>query len=124
MMQLLKYLLLLMVGLLTSSCNNSNNLDIEVYETSEKGNQLTKLEEFAPADSVVTITINPDDTFQEITGFGGSFTEASAYLMNELSEENRNKILEAYFGESGARYSLTRTHINSSDFSLGNYSYA
>jgi glucosylceramidase len=41
-----------------------------------------------------------------------------------VSAENRNKILEAYFGESGARYSLTRTHMNSSDFSLGNYSYA
>lgn len=59
-----------------------------------------------------------------ITGFGGSFTEASAHLLNQLGKENRDKILEAYFGESGARYSLTRTHINSCDFSLGNYSYA
>ena len=41
-----------------------------------------------------------------------------------MSQENRDKVIEAYFGESGAKYSLTRTHINSSDFSLGNYSYA
>ncbi|MEL6846360.1 MAG: glycosyl hydrolase family 30, partial [Bacteroidota bacterium] len=59
-----------------------------------------------------------------ITGIGGSFTEASAYLLNQLSEPNRRKILEAYFSDAGARYSLTRTHINSCDFSLGNYSYA
>jgi glucosylceramidase len=45
-------------------------------------------------------------------------------LLNQLGAENREKVLEAYFGESGARYSLTRTHINSCDFSLSNYSYA
>lgn len=124
MMQVFRYLLLLTIGVLISNCSNSDGLEVEVYETSEKGNQLTLLTEFEPADSMVKITIKPDQTFQEITGFGGSFTEASAFLLNELGEENRNKILEAYFGETGARYSLTRTHINSSDFSLGNYSYA
>jgi len=101
-----------------------NSLNVEVYETSESGNQLTKVEEFTPAETKISVTLNPSETFQEITGFGGSFTESSAYLLNQLSEENRNRILEAYFGESGARYSLTRTHMNSSDFSLGNYSYA
>ncbi len=115
--------ILLFVALM-AGCINSDILDIEVYETSASGNQLTKVTEFPEADSSVRITINPDETFQEITGIGGSFTEASAYLLNELSQENRDKIIEAYFGESGARYSLTRTHMNSSDFSLGNYSYA
>ena len=32
--------------------------------------------------------------------------------------------MTSYFSESGANYSLTRTHINSCDFSLNNYSYA
>ena len=41
-----------------------------------------------------------------------------------MSKENRKKVLKAYFGEEGARYSLTRTHMNSCDFSLSNYSYA
>ena len=31
------------------------------------------------------ININPDEKFQTITGFGGSFTESSAYLLNKLS---------------------------------------
>jgi glucosylceramidase len=44
--------------------------------------------------------------------------------MNKLGKKNREKVLEAYFGETGAKYSLTRTHMNSSDFSLSNYSYA
>jgi hypothetical protein len=52
---------------------------------------------------------------------------ANLYIMralNKMSKENRDRILEAYFGETGARYSLTRTHINSCDFFLGHYSYA
>jgi glucosylceramidase len=98
--------------------------DVEIYETSESGNKLTRLTDFPAAESIAEISILPDEKFQTITGFGGSFTESSAYLLNQLGKENRNKILEAYFGESGARYSLTRTHMNSCDFSLGNYSYA
>lgn len=105
------------------SCN-SNQLEVEVYETSASGNKLTKLSEFTPSDSTSKIIINPDKTFQNITGFGGSFTESSAYLLNRLSKPNRDKILQAYFGEEGARYSLTRTHIASCDFSLNNYTYA
>ncbi|KAF5071463.1 Glycosyl hydrolase family 30 TIM-barrel domain protein [anaerobic digester metagenome] len=109
---------------LMSSCNNSEKLEVEVFETSANGNQLTRLIEFEESEVMVDISILPDQEYQSIVGFGGSFTEASAYLLNQVSKEKRNKILEAYFGESGARYSLTRTHMNSCDFSLGNYSYA
>lgn len=107
-----------------SSCTQSPLLEAEIYETSESGNKLTRLTEFPNVEEPVKITISPDEKFQTITGIGGSFTEASAYLLNQLSQENRNQILEAYFGDSGARYSLTRTHMNSCDFSLDNYSYA
>jgi glucosylceramidase len=72
----------------------------------------------------VDLFLRPEETFQQITGIGGSFTEASASLLNRLSPENREKIVQAYFGEEGARYSLTRTPMNSCDFSLGHYSYA
>ncbi|MEI2710583.1 MAG: hypothetical protein V9E96_16450 [Chitinophagaceae bacterium] len=53
-----------------------------------------------------------------MTGFGGSFTQSTAYLMYKLSAANRKKIIDAYFSENGANYSLTRTHINSCDFSV------
>ncbi|MEZ5039768.1 MAG: glycoside hydrolase family 30 protein [Saprospiraceae bacterium] len=101
-----------------------NSLAMEVYETSAAGNQLKEITTFPTADKAVTIKLLPGETFQKITGFGGAFTEAAAYLLNKLSPENRHKILEAYFGESGAKYSLTRTHMNSCDFSLSHYSYA
>lgn len=102
----------------------SKELSLEVYETSAAGNQLKKIEVFSENEPKTTIQLNPEKTFQTITGFGGSFTEASAYLLNKMSSENRTKILQAYFGKDGARYSLTRTHMNSCDFSLDHYSYA
>lgn len=116
------------LSLIIMSCNKQqkeNFLETEVYETSAKGNKLAKLPPFLDGiERTVTIKVNPEEEFQTITGFGGSFTESSAYLLNRLGKENRKKIIEAYFGETGARYSLTRTHINSCDFSLKNYSYA
>jgi len=107
------------------SCNEKKEpLSVEVYETSASGNKLKKITEFSSGKEATTIKILPEQKFQTITGFGGSFTEASAYLLNKLSKQNRDTILEAYFGENGAKYSLTRTHMNSCDFSLSNYSYA
>ncbi len=104
------------------SCN-SINPEVQVYETSESGNQLSLQTTFEHDFEVSTIVINSKKEFQTITGFGGAFTESSAYLLNKMSEEKRDEILEAYFAKDGARYSLARTHMNSCDFSLNNYSY-
>ena len=106
------------------SCKVSDKLIVQVYETSERGNALTEIKSFFKDEKLLTVALNPDEKFQTITGFGGSFTESSAYLLNRLSKENRKKILDAYFSENGANYSLTRTHIASCDFSLTNYTYA
>ncbi len=117
-------LFILILGLLIGCNQKPNQLQVEVYETSAEGNKLAKVSEFEKAEDAIQIKILPEDKYQTITGFGGSFTESSAYLLNQLSKENRDLILKAYFGNDGARYSLTRTHINSCDFSLSNYSYA
>ncbi len=119
------YAFILAVLFFISACNSANKkLSVEVFETSASGNQLKKLDLGDHDNAEVTLKILPDEEFQTITGFGGSFTESSAFLLNQLSEANRDKILEAYFGDSGARYSLARTHMNSCDFSLNQYSYA
>ena len=109
---------------LMTNCKTTKEIDFEVFETSQSGNALTKVETFSKGENPISILINPEDKFQIITGFGGSFTEASASLLNRLSKENRAKILKAYFSEEGANYSLTRTTIASCDFSLSNYTYA
>jgi glucosylceramidase len=106
------------------SCKSTSKpFNLEVYETSASGNKLKRVNNFEDSDSIVKITLKPDRTFQTLTGFGGSFTDASGSLLNKLGKDNRKKIIEAYFSNDGARYSLTRTHINSCDFSLNNYDY-
>ena len=112
----------LTMSLLTSS-SLKKSMTVQIFETSASGNKLTEVAQSNKAAKSIEVNINPQQKFQKITGIGGSFTEASGYLLNNVSKENRNKILEAYFGETGAKYSLTRTHINSCDFSLSNYSY-
>jgi len=127
-MKAAKYIVLSLLIFIVTGCaikkNLSSNLKVEIYETSESGNKLTKIRASSTVDSSTVIKILPEQKFQTITGFGGSFTESSAYLLNKMSKKNRDTILQAYFSEDGARYSLTRTHIASCDFSLNNYTYA
>lgn len=68
------------------------------------------------------ISIFPEIEYQEIKGFGGAFTEAAATTLDKLSSKNRKKVLKLYFDEEeGIGYNFGRVHINSCDFSLGNY---
>ena len=105
------------------SCNNQDVTKIEVFETSASGNKMTKIAQLENENPDFSIELHLDHEKQTITGFGGAFTEASAHLLNTLSKENRDTILNAYFSRAGANYSLTRTHMNSCDFSVSNYSY-
>ena len=100
-----------------------NMFTVTIYETSAQGNSLTQIDTIAPIREAIPVNIFPNEQFQKILGFGGSFTEASAYVLHTLSKKNKDSILQAYFSSSGSQYSLTRTHINSCDFSLSNYSY-
>ena len=118
------YCLTLISTLILGACMKKEPLPAEIYQTSADGNKLTLVTQEATEPSGSKITLHPQTRFQTITGFGGSFTEASASLLNQLGDANRRRIIEAYFGPEGARYSLTRTHMNSCDFSLGQYSYA
>ena len=89
--------------------------DIEVYETSRSGNRLSKLnlKNNTETNNIPTISLQPNIQFQEILGFGGAFTQASAYLYKQLSPKNQSMIMQDYFGEEGSNYSFTRTHMRS-----------
>ena len=60
---------------------------------------------------------------QSIIGFGGAFTESSAYLYSLMSKDNKLKALELLFGDSGLKYRLCRVCIGSCDFSTEAYTY-
>lgn len=124
-MKLVKYIFFTLLLLTMINCKVKQNASqFEVYETAANGNSLKKITEFSEGKNPIVISLNPEEKFQTITGFGGAFTESSAYLLSKLGTENQKKIMEAYFSEEGANYSLTRTHINSCDFSLKQYAYA
>ena len=106
-----------------------SNDKLKIYVTSKddssKRISLSPIEELSKdtANIKSKITIEPKNQRQEILGFGGSFTEASSSIYKELDEEKKEEIIESYFGENGNKYSMARTHINSCDFSLGNYAH-
>lgn len=70
------------------------------------------------------IAIDSSRKYQTHMGFGGAFTEASAYTFYEMPKNVRDEFINAYFNkENGLAYVLGRVHIHSCDFALGNYTY-
>ena len=106
-------------GLLSSS---------EVIVTSEQGDKLALKDNVAfvegRADGIV-IAVYPDRTRQTITGIGSSFTESSAFVLAHLDKDAREDVMSKIYGGDGANFSLARTVVGSTDFSVeGKYSYA
>jgi len=70
------------------------------------------------------IVIKPENSKQTIDGIGTSFTESSAFVLAHLEPEVRKDVMQKIYGEEGANFTLTRTHIGSCDFTVeGKYSY-
>jgi glucosylceramidase len=68
-----------------------------------------------------TINIDPSHTFQRMEGFGGALTESSGYVLSLIPAEKQKEAVDAYYSPKGNCYTLARTHMNSCDFSLGNW---
>ena len=105
-----------------------NNNRLKVFITSKDSSKRisqSTIEELSKDKTNIKakITVEPKNQRQEILGFGGSFTEASSSIYIDLDSHKKEEIIESYFGESGNKYSMARTHINSCDFSLGNYAH-
>ena len=113
------WFLLTVIGL--ASCTTKSTSNMNVFETSANGNLHAVKKDFKKSEQHSTVSIDTKKRKQTIIGFGGAFTESTAHNINLLSPENRTEIIDAYFGEEGAAYSLTRTHMNSCDFSVANY---
>lgn len=61
---------------------------------------------------------------QKITGFGGAMTDSSVLLIDRMSQQVQNEILETYFDPiKGNRYTFVRTNMGGCDFSERVYTY-
>jgi len=72
-----------------------------------------------------TILLDDQQTYQEMDGFGASFTDSSAYLINQiLSEEQRAEVMNRLFHpEEGIGLSVIRNPMGASDYARTVYSY-
>lgn len=78
---------------------------------------------YTDAGELHRVYVDNTKEFQEWEGFGGAFTESAANVLNRMSPNNQAEMMRLYFDSSiGLGYNIGRTHINSCDFSLGNWS--
>ncbi|MBW8001794.1 MAG: glucan endo-1,6-beta-glucosidase, partial [Planctomycetes bacterium] len=68
-------------------------------------------------------TVNVDDTvtYQQIDGFGASYTESAAYLVENMGSTARQTLVNNLFGSSGIRLSVLRQPMGSSDFAIAEH---
>lgn len=68
--------------------------------------------------SAFTIQIDPDKTYQTMDGFGAPMTGSSAHLINELPEEQQERLLKELFTTEGLNMDMVRHTIGASDYSV------
>jgi glucosylceramidase len=71
-------------------------------------------------DSVLLVQANK---FQEILGFGGCFTDASCYVIDQLRPAAREQLLHELFHPSEMALNVNRTCVGSADSAASLYSY-
>ncbi|MGB5721365.1 MAG: hypothetical protein WBM34_11790, partial [Woeseiaceae bacterium] len=112
----------------SGTVNNRLTMTTEILVTSEAGDKLATKENvsFQVGDPRgTTVSVDPGLVKQTIVGIGSSFTESSAFVLAHLDPAARSAVMDKIFSEQGANFSLTRTTIGSTDFSVeGKYSYA
>lgn len=71
------------------------------------------------------VSIDAEQTYQEMDGFGASFTDSSAYLINQILEsDQRSELMSALFDSNdGIGLSVLRNPMGASDFARDFYSY-
>jgi glucosylceramidase len=101
----------------------------QVWVTSADARQrLTRVADIpitAAARDGLRIRVDPSRQYQVVDGFGASFTESSAWLMQQrMNESQRRELLRELFDPAtGLGLSVTRIPIGASDFSITHGTY-
>lgn len=76
-------------------------------------------------DELLTITVDTNQLFQKIDGFGFSLTGGSAKLLMQMPSANRSQLLSELFGKNGKNLgvSVLRVSIGASDLDEKTFSY-
>jgi glucosylceramidase len=73
-------------------------------------------------DQASYIEINKTTKYQVIDGWGGALNELGWVALSVLSDEEKNKVLNALFDSSGCAINIGRVSIGANDYSLSHYS--
>jgi len=99
----------------------------QILLTSENGDRLASKKNVNFVSGQATgnvIHVNPEVIKQTLHGIGTSFTESSAFVLAHLDKDKRQEVMENIYSERGANFSMTRTVIGATDFSVeGGFSY-
>ena len=67
------------------------------------------------------VNIYPEVTYETLEGFGGAITESAAYVYSLMDQTQKEQLMQAYFTPERMNYQMVRLHLDSCDFSLGQY---
>ena len=98
--------------------------DVTVYITTASRLQDFKKQavNFSDETSTIIITLNSEQRYQTMDGFGAAVTGSSAYNLLKMTQEDRTKFLKETFSQTeGMGHSYIRIAIGCSDFSLSEY---
>ena len=102
--------------------------ELSIYESSkDTENRIKKLnveDKRAAKGKNLSCTINiaKNKTYQTFKGFGCAVTESAGYVLSFLPEKEQDRLAGECFSEEKNNYVFARTHMNSCDFSLENWS--
>jgi glucosylceramidase len=103
--------------------------NVDVYLTTKQESMFVKKESLLPAVKgegiYVDIEVDVSRRFQKIDGFGASFTDSSAYLINQkLDSETKEELMVRLFDpKEGIGLSFTRQPMGASDYARSIYSF-
>lgn len=100
--------------------------ELKIYETTDRENLFKEKKiNLVTEETTVQIVLDKSVTYQEIDGFGASFTDSSAYLIDQvLSEKDREEVMYRLFDEKeGIGLSVIRNPMGASDYARKIYSY-
>lgn len=100
--------------------------EASLYRSSRNAGERLRHEKLVFVDGAAAdadLTIDATTKYQKIIGFGGAFTDAAAINLYKVNANLQQKILDAYYSESGIQYTIGRIPIASTDFSESIYSY-
>jgi glucosylceramidase len=136
-----QFLLLLAITFLYGACGNgSTNVpasepehatntaiyDVAIYTSTASRSMLFKKTgadfHTEPDISPYTITLHPEERYQQMDGFGAAVTGAAAYNLRQMTTEDRATFLKELFDpDDGLGLSYVRVPIGGCDFSLSDY---